>query len=131
MALQFNTENGLGDKLLDMIGFVVVCDELRRKPEIVWCKVSKSFEWGSDKYDERLFRFGFNISFIEEVNSDELVSPHRGVGLNVSKKQKQRKKMNYELFINELLTIKVKQLDSINNSCPNRYVHGFFRPVPF
>ena len=26
---------------------------------------------------------------------------------------------------------KLKQLSSINNTCPNRYVHGFFQPVPF
>ena len=26
---------------------------------------------------------------------------------------------------------RLKQLGSINNPSPNRYVHGFFRPVPF
>ena len=35
------------------------------------------------------------------------------------------------ILSNELLTKRLKQLGSINNTSPNRYVHGFFRPVPF
>ena len=41
------------------------------------------------------------------------------------KETKAKEIMNYENLINEILTKRLKQLGSINNSCPNRSVTLF------
>jgi len=48
--------NGLGDKLLDMIGFVVLCKHLNYNPNIIFCD-SGVYVWGMPIYDIRLFNF--------------------------------------------------------------------------
>jgi hypothetical protein len=48
--------NGLGDKLLDLIGFFVLCKYLNYKPNITFCN-NGNFAWGNNTYDLRLFNF--------------------------------------------------------------------------
>jgi hypothetical protein len=48
--------NGLGDKLLDLMGFYVICKYLNYKPYITLDK-NQTFAWGSTNYDPLLFNF--------------------------------------------------------------------------
>jgi hypothetical protein len=48
--------NGLGDKLLDLIGFCVLCNHLNYNPHITFCN-DRYFAWGNSNYDIRLFDF--------------------------------------------------------------------------
>ena len=48
--------NGLGDKLLDLIGFFVICKYLNYTPNVIFCN-SSNFAWGNNHYDNRLFNF--------------------------------------------------------------------------
>jgi hypothetical protein len=48
--------NGLGDKLLDLIGFFVLCKYLNYKPNVTFC-CNGNFDWGNSNYDTRLFTF--------------------------------------------------------------------------
>ena len=52
-------QNGLGDKLLDIIGFYVICKYLNYNPIITLNSdcLKQNFKWGSNIYDERLFNF--------------------------------------------------------------------------
>ena len=49
-------KNGLGDKLLDLIGFFVLCKYLNYKPNVTFCN-NGHFAWGNSNYDIRLFDF--------------------------------------------------------------------------
>jgi hypothetical protein len=55
--------NGLGDKLLDTIGFCIICKYLHYTPNIIFDN-SGVYQWGENNhYDERLFSFsGFRNS---------------------------------------------------------------------
>jgi hypothetical protein len=60
VKIQLN--NGLGDKLLDLIGFCVICKYLNYKP-VVNFQNNGQFVWGNNNYDNRLFHFdNFMIS---------------------------------------------------------------------
>lgn len=48
--------NGLGDKLLDLIGFSVLCKYLNYKPNVIFYNNSY-FDWGNNNYDIKLFNF--------------------------------------------------------------------------
>ena len=48
--------NGLGDKLLDLIGFFVLCKYLNYNPNVTFCN-NGNFVWGNNNYDLRLFNF--------------------------------------------------------------------------
>jgi len=48
--------NGLGDKLLDLIGFFVLCKYLNYKPNVTFCN-NGNFAWGNNNYDIKLFNF--------------------------------------------------------------------------
>jgi len=48
--------NGLGDKLLDLIGFSVLCKYLNYKPNVIFCN-NGYFVWGHNNYDIKLFNF--------------------------------------------------------------------------
>jgi hypothetical protein len=47
--------NGLGDKLLDLIGFYILCKYLNYKPNVTFR--STEHAWGVSNYDMRLFKF--------------------------------------------------------------------------
>jgi hypothetical protein len=48
--------NGLGDKLLDLIGFSVLCKYFNYKPNVIFCN-NMHFAWGDNNYDIKLFNF--------------------------------------------------------------------------
>jgi hypothetical protein len=48
--------NGLGDQLLDLIGFVMLCHYLNYTPQITF-QTNHHFAWGNNNYDPRLFQF--------------------------------------------------------------------------
>jgi len=48
--------NGLGDKLLDLVGFFILCKYLNYKPNITFNN-NGHFAWGNNNYDTRLFNF--------------------------------------------------------------------------
>jgi hypothetical protein len=50
-------KNGLGDKLLDMIGFYIICKYLNYIPNVQFNKQIKIFPWGNNYYDSKLFIF--------------------------------------------------------------------------
>jgi hypothetical protein len=49
-------KNGLGDKLLDLIGFFVLSKYLNYKPNVIF-ENNQNFAWGNNNYDIRLFDF--------------------------------------------------------------------------
>ena len=48
-------QNGLGDKMLDVISFCVLCKFLNYTPHVSLNSIIKNFVWGPDVYDNRLF----------------------------------------------------------------------------
>ena len=50
-------QNGLGDKLLDVIGFYVICKYLNYIPNIELNSIIREYDWGNNNYDTRLFNF--------------------------------------------------------------------------
>ena len=58
--------NGLGDKLLDLIGFYVICKYLNYKPNVTF---NDDNHWGS--YDMKLFNLKDISSYIKRI--DELI----------------------------------------------------------
>lgn len=51
--------NGLGDKLLDTLGFCMFCRGNRVRPVIDWCSTDDYQPWGNARYDKGLFQFPF------------------------------------------------------------------------
>jgi len=75
--------NGLGDKLLDLIGFCVLCKYLNYNPTIKF-KNDDIFEWGTNNYDIRLFHFnGITISddtcnyYVKSHNPSSSLCPYK------------------------------------------------------
>jgi hypothetical protein len=54
--IKLTLNNGLGDKLLDLIGFSVICKYLNYTPYVNFYK-NNNFIWGNTIYDIRLFNF--------------------------------------------------------------------------
>ena len=48
--------NGLGDKLLDMVGLCILCKYLNYTPKVTFCNRG-NFAWGNSHYDSRLINF--------------------------------------------------------------------------
>ena len=65
--------NGLGDKLLDMIGFYIICKYLNYIPNVIFDN-NGMYPWGTNHYDERLFVFN-DISFAKEHSKYYINSP--------------------------------------------------------
>lgn len=60
--------NGLGDKLLDMIGFYVICKYLNYVPNVQFNKKIQTFAWGNNEYDPNLFIFDGIILANNDIN---------------------------------------------------------------
>ena len=77
--------NGLGDKLLDAIGFFILCKYLNYNPNIIFCNNGEQeFVWGIPYYDIRLFNFnGITISdencyfYVNSVSPSVSLSPYK------------------------------------------------------
>ena len=66
--------NGLGDKLLDLIGFFILCKYLNYNPHINFYN-NQNFHWGNNNYDIRLFNFS-EISFSDYKYDFYVKSPN-------------------------------------------------------
>ena len=66
--------NGLGDKLLDLVGFFVLCKHLNYKPKITFDN-NGNFAWGNNNYDTRLFNFN-DIIISDDTCNFYLHSPN-------------------------------------------------------
>lgn len=108
--------NGLGDKLLDLIGFFILCKYLNYKPQIIFERNHK-FEWGNNDYDIRLFNFNhFIISnqpspfYIKQSSPSVSLCPYK-VYEFVSKF---RPKITFEMISNDFIVYS-KQLIQPSN----------------
>jgi len=79
------SDSGLGDKLLDIIGFYVICKCLNHSPKIIFNNSSCIRAWGIINYDLELFDFsGFELIeneceyYIKSTNSSSSLSPYKG-----------------------------------------------------
>jgi hypothetical protein len=84
----FKPQNGLGDKILDIIGFYVICKYLNYMPNIGFNHIINQYAWGNNDYDTRLFVFrDFILSdrdmdnrydfFLESPNPSVSLSPYK------------------------------------------------------
>jgi len=63
--------NGLGDKLLDLIGFYILCKYLNYKPNVTF--LIDKHPWGVSNYDMRLFKFS-EITITNEKHNFYVIS---------------------------------------------------------
>ena len=75
--------NGLGDKLLDLVGFFVLCKYLNYKPNLIFCNNSH-FAWGNNNYDISLFNFNeITIAddkcnfYVNSINPSSSLCPYK------------------------------------------------------
>jgi hypothetical protein len=65
--------NGLGDKMLDLIGFYVICKYLNYDPQVTVNGIIIHCQWGNGNYDIKLFNFD-NITITEECKCDFFIN---------------------------------------------------------
>ena len=75
MSCYICVDNGLGDKLLDVIGFYIICKYLNYNPHIILNKYVNNYAWGHNKYDPRLFKFT-DIIITEQECENYINSPN-------------------------------------------------------
>ena len=69
--LYFRPLNGLGDKLLDTIGFFVLCKVLGYRPYARLNSDVRDFQWGNNRYDEQFFVFsGMDMNMSPDICSE-------------------------------------------------------------
>ncbi len=83
--LAFRPKSGLGDKLFDLVGYIVYCDLAKQQPLLEWCKKVEIEPWGIAQFDERLFEF--NIPSTNELPEDStlIVSKSTCVSFSIPK----------------------------------------------
>jgi hypothetical protein len=69
--------SGLGDKLLDLTGFFILCKYLNYKPNVTFDKIIYK-PWGNSNYDMRLFNFN-EITITDDKHNFYVIS-HNGSG---------------------------------------------------
>jgi len=76
--------NGLGDKLLDLVGFYIICKYLNYNPIVGFNHTNVNHEWGNTYYDTNLFNF--NNIIIDKNNDNNyyyyVYSIHTGLSLS-------------------------------------------------
>ena len=60
--------NGLGDKLLDLVGFSILCRYLNYKPHVQFLNNGKQ-PWGTPAYDIQLFNFSDDVVVLNSTSS--------------------------------------------------------------
>ena len=77
-------KNGLGDRLLDLIGFYIICRYLNYKPYVNFNSHYIKWDWGSSYYSEELFNF--NEIIITDKNYQDyyyfIKPPIQGISLS-------------------------------------------------
>lgn len=77
----FSPANGLGDKLLDTVGFHVLCKHADLGPILRFNERAARAEWGDNVYDTRLFDFGNSIELGANDEDYRLESPDPSISL--------------------------------------------------
>ena len=115
MKILLECQNGLGDKILDILGFSVFCDYHKFQPVINWDSKPFHFHWGKNYYDLRLLKFNPSIQFT--INSkkfpDKIESPNPSSSLSPYKVFQYLKKTHPEIKFEEVaekFVIKAKEL---------------------
>jgi len=80
MNVHFTCNNGLGDKLLDAIGFYVICKFLNYNANINLNYHIENYQWGSNFYDPKLFIFN-DIILTGNPSNYYIHSPHASSSL--------------------------------------------------
>jgi predicted nucleic-acid-binding protein len=96
-------KNGLGDKLLDVIGFYIICKYLNYTPNIQLNKRTVEFKWGFNRYDPRLFIFN-DIILTNTINKNDFYinSPNPSSSLCPYKVYEFIKKFKPEITFEEI-----------------------------
>jgi len=77
-----NLVNGMGDKLMDLIGFFIICRHLNYKPNINFVN-DQWFAWGNNNYDIRLFDYNKDcITISNKKYSFYVNSPYPSASLS-------------------------------------------------
>jgi hypothetical protein len=61
--------NGLGDKLLDLVGFSILCKYLNYKPHVQFLNNGKQ-PWGTPAYDIQLFDFSDDVVVLRSTSAE-------------------------------------------------------------
>lgn len=83
--LYFRPTSGMGDKLFDLIGFIVLCKYINRQPIVEWCEKYEVQPWGIAQFDKRLFDFGINL--VQDIPDDyeRVISTNTCVSISIPK----------------------------------------------
>lgn len=85
--LAFVPRSGLGDQLLDTIGFLVICKIKCKTPVLEWCKNALLYEqpWGQANYSIDLFKFPENVEFVDIIDKSipTFISINTGASFNI------------------------------------------------
>jgi hypothetical protein len=96
--VNINLNNGMGDKLLDLIGFYVICKYLNYKPNVTFNN-NQQFIWGNNNYDINLFNFN-DIYFSSNCNY-YIESPSPSISLSPYKVWE---------FINKFISVSFEEI---------------------
>ncbi len=85
MDIYFKPFSGLGDKLLDLIGFLVYCKHAEHHPIVDWCSdLNEAHPWGSGVFDASLFDFGdLKLEIMKEDEINVVISKSTGASLSI------------------------------------------------
>jgi hypothetical protein len=84
-ALVFRPRSGLGDRLLDVTGFVALCRRLGRRPVVEWKVQPENAAWGVGVFDRGLFDFGGGLEVVPDGcggGHPRVVAPDMAVSLS-------------------------------------------------
>lgn len=115
MKVLLECQNGLGDKILDMLGFSVFCDYYGFQPVVNWDSKPFHFFWGKNYYDLRLLKFDHSIQFTvnNKKFTDRIESPNPSSSLSPYKVFQYLKKTHPDITFEEVaekFVIKAKEL---------------------
>lgn len=85
IPLYFRPTSGMGDKLFDLVGFIVLCNYIKRQPHVEWCEKYEVQPWGIAQFDKRLFDFDINL--VEDIQADQerVISTNTCVSISIPK----------------------------------------------
>ena len=115
---------GLGDRLLDIFGFMVLCKYKKCKPIIIFNANEYICEWGNNTYNELLFIFE-DIELTNQYAKIDILENHSSVILSPTKlflylSKSLKIKMDYLLFLKEydIVSKQIKPSKIIENNIP-------------
>jgi hypothetical protein len=120
MKVLLECQNGLGDKILDILGFSVFCDYYNFQPVVNWDSKPFHFYWGKNDYDLRLLKFDKNIQFTinSKKFSDRIESPNPSSSLSPYKVFTYLKKSHPDITFEEVSEKFVKKAKELVKASP-------------